>query len=262
MTDMSSLFRLDHKVAVVTGGAQGMGRMIAAGLLGAGAKVYITSRKPEVCEAAARELGQLGTCIGIAADLNTPEAVVALANQLKAREPQINIVINNAGRTWGAPLETFPDKAWPSVMAVNVQGPFTLIRELLPTLRAAATSEDPARIINIGSLAGLRAEPLSAYSYAASKAAVHHLSRVLAKELADKHITVNTIIPGYFPTQMTAHIRGEDAEFSKLLERVPLGRLGEADDIVGACVFLSSRAGRYMTAAELVVDGGMAGCGS
>jgi NAD(P)-dependent dehydrogenase (short-subunit alcohol dehydrogenase family) len=261
MADMSTLFSLDEKIALVTGGAQGMGRMIAAGLLGAGAKVYITSRKPEVCEATARELGHLGTCVGIAADLNTPEAVVALANEIKAREQHLNIIINNAGRTWGAPLETFPDKAWPSVMAVNVQGPFTLIREMLPALRAGATPEDPARIINIGSLAGLKAEPLSAYSYAASKAAIHHLSRVLAKDLAGKHITVNTVIPGYFPTQMTAHIRGEDAELSKLLERVPLGRLGEADDIVGACVFLSSRAGRYLTATELVVDGGMAGCG-
>jgi NAD(P)-dependent dehydrogenase (short-subunit alcohol dehydrogenase family) len=258
---MSSLFSLDKKIALVTGGAQGLGRMIAAGLIGAGAKVYITSRKREVCEAAARELAQAGACVGLAADLNTPEAVVALANEIKAREPQLHILINNAGRTWGAPLETFPDKAWAGVMAVNVQGPFTLVRELLPLLAAAAVPDDPARIINIGSLAGLRAEPLSAYSYAASKAAIQHLSRVLAKDLAARHITVNSIIPGYFPTQMTAHIRGQEAELNKLLERVPLGRLGEPDDIVGACVFLASRAGRYVTAADLVVDGGMAGCG-
>jgi NAD(P)-dependent dehydrogenase (short-subunit alcohol dehydrogenase family) len=258
---MSSLFSLDKKIALVTGGAQGMGRMIAAGLIGAGAKVYITSRKREVCEAAAQELARTGACVGLVADLNTPEAVVALANEIKAREPRLDILINNAGRTWGAPLETFPDKAWAGVMAVNVQGPFTLVRELLPLLAAAAVAEDPARIINIGSLAGLRAEPLSAYSYAASKAAIQHLSRVLAKDLAARHITVNSIIPGYFPTQMTAHIRGQEAELNKLLERVPLGRLGEPDDIVGACVFLASRAGRYLTAADLVVDGGMAGCG-
>jgi NAD(P)-dependent dehydrogenase (short-subunit alcohol dehydrogenase family) len=257
---MSPLFRLDNKTALVTGGAQGMGRMIAAGLLDAGAKVYITSRKPEVCEATARELSQIGSCVGVAAELNTAEAVVLLAEQIKAREPLLNILINNAGRTWGAPLETFPDKAWPSVMAVNVQGPFTLVRELLPLLRAGASHEDPARVINIGSLAGLRAEPLSAYSYAASKAALHHLSRVLAKDLAAKHITVNSVIPGYFPTQMTAHIRGQDEALGNLLERVPLARLGEPDDIVGACVFLASRAGRYVTAAELVVDGGIAGC--
>jgi NAD(P)-dependent dehydrogenase (short-subunit alcohol dehydrogenase family) len=260
MSGFSSLFSLENKVALVTGGAQGMGRMIAAGLISAGAKVYITSRKAEICEATVRDLSQSGQCVGIPADLNTPEAVVELAAQIKGREPSLDILINNAGRTWGAPLETFPDKAWPSVMAVNVQGPFTLVRELLSLLKAGANGEDPSRIINIGSLAGLRTEPLSAYSYAASKAAIHHLSRVLAKDLAGQHVTVNSVIPGYFPTQMTAHIRGADAELAKLLERVPLGRLGEPDDIAGACIFLSSRAGRYVTGTELVVDGGMAGC--
>src|SRR6266481_1958203 len=144
---MSSLFSLENKVALVTGGAQGMGRMIAAGLLGAGARVYITSRKPEVCEASAGELSKIGPCIGVAADLNTPEAVALLATQIKACEPLLHILINNAGRTWGAPLETFPDKAWPSVMAVNVQGPFTLVRELLSLLKAGAKGEDPSRII-------------------------------------------------------------------------------------------------------------------
>jgi NAD(P)-dependent dehydrogenase (short-subunit alcohol dehydrogenase family) len=257
---MAALFRLDGKIALVTGGAQGMGRMIAAGLIGAGAKVYITSRKREVCEATARELGVSGECVALAADLSTPEAAAALAAELKTREPKLHVLINNAGRTWGAPLESFPDKAWAGVMAVNVQGPFTLVRELLPLLAAGAVHEDPARVINIGSLAGLRAEPLSAYSYAASKAAIHQLSRVLAKDLAARHITVNSVIPGYFPTQMTAHIRGQDAELNKLLERVPLARLGEPDDIVGACIYLASRAGRYVTGADIVVDGGLAGC--
>lgn len=257
---MSSLFGIDHKTALVTGGAQGMGRMIAEGLVRAGAKVYITSRKPDICESTARELSQLGACVALAAELNTPEAIVALANEVKSREPRLNILINNAGRTWGAPLESFPDKAWAPVMAVNVQGPFTLIRELLPLLAHTASAEDPARIINIGSLAGLRAERLSAYSYAASKAALHHLSRTLAADLAERHITVNSVVPGYFPTQMTAHIRKDDTETRKLLERVPLGRLGEADDIAGACIFLSSRAGRYITGSELVLDGGMSGC--
>jgi NAD(P)-dependent dehydrogenase (short-subunit alcohol dehydrogenase family) len=257
---MSSLFGIEHKTALVTGGAQGMGRMIAEGLVRAGAKVYITSRKPDICENTARELTQFGKCLAIAADLNTPEAVVALANEVKSRESQLSILINNAGRTWGAPLEAFPDKAWAPVMAVNVQGPFTLIRELLPLLVAAASAEDPARIINIGSLAGLRAERLSAYSYAASKAALHHLSRTLAADLAERNITVNSVVPGYFPTQMTAHIRKDAAEMHELLERVPLGRLGEADDVAGACIFLSSRAGRYITGSELVLDGGMSGC--
>jgi NAD(P)-dependent dehydrogenase (short-subunit alcohol dehydrogenase family) len=255
---MPALFSIENKTALVTGGAQGMGRMIAEGLLRAGARVYITSRKPDVCERTAHELQSVGNCLALPADLNTPEAVVTLANELKTREPRLNILINNAGRTWGAPLESFPDKAWPTTMAVNVQAPFTLIRELLPVLSAAASGEDPARIINIGSVAGLQAERLAAYSYAASKAALHHLSRDLAADLAERHITVNTVVPGYFPTQMTAHIRQDDAATQKLLQRIPLGRLGEADDIAGACVYLSSRAGRYITGCEIVLDGGLA----
>jgi NAD(P)-dependent dehydrogenase (short-subunit alcohol dehydrogenase family) len=257
---MVSLFGLEKKVALITGGAHGMGRMIAAGFIRAGAKVYITSRKSEVVAAAAAELNQVGECVGIAADLNTPESMTVLSEQIKSREPKLNILVNNAGRTWGAPLESFPDKAWQAVMTVNVQGPFTLVRDLLPALKSAATPEDPSRVINIGSLAGLRAEPLHAYSYSASKAAVHHLSRILARDLAGSSITVNSIIPGYFPTQMTAHIQREEGTLQELLNRVPLRRLGHPDDIVGACVFLASRAGSYVTGAELVVDGGIAGC--
>ena len=257
---MNSLFSVADKVILITGGAQGMGRMIAEGFVRGGARVYISSRKRDVCEETARELGAYGQCFALAAELTTPEAIVALANDFKARESRLDVLINNAGRTWGAPLDSFPDKAWPSVMAVNVQGPFTLIRELLPQLQAAATAENPARVLNIGSLAGVRAERLSAYSYAASKAALHHLSRVLAAELAERHITVNAVVPGYFPTQMTAHIRNEDTEIHRLLDRVPLGRLGEADDIAGLCLFLASRAGRYITGSELLLDGGMAGC--
>ena len=237
-----------------------MGRMIAAGLIGAGAKVYITSRKPEVGEAAALELAKGGLCVALAADMTTPEAMVAFAHEMKAREPQAQRPHQQCRTHLGGAVGNFPDKAWPSVMAVNVQAPFTLVRELLPLLTAAAADEDPARVINIGSLAGLRAEPLSAYSYAASKAAIHQLVASACQRPCRRRITVNSVIPGYFPTQMTAHIRGQDAELRKLLERVPLGRLGEADDIVGACIFLSSRAGRYLTAAEIVVDGGMAGC--
>jgi NAD(P)-dependent dehydrogenase (short-subunit alcohol dehydrogenase family) len=255
---MRGLFDVANKVALITGGAQGMGRMIAEGLVRANVKVIISSRKKEICEAAAREMSEFGNCFGITADLNTPEAAVALANEVKARENRLDILINNAGRTWGAPLESFPDKAWPSVMAVNVQAPFTLVRELLPLLRAAASDEDPARVINIGSLAGLQAERLSAYSYAASKAALHHLSRILAADLAAARITVNTIVPGYFPTQMTAHIRAAQEEHDKLLARVPLGRLGCADDIAGLCIFLSSRAGRYLTGTQITLDGGLA----
>jgi NAD(P)-dependent dehydrogenase (short-subunit alcohol dehydrogenase family) len=258
---MNHLFDISDKVAVVTGGAHGLGRMIAEGFARAGAKVYITSRKSEALEEAVRAIGELSTCIGITADLTTPAAAIAVADQIKAREPALHVLVNNAGRTWGAPLETFPDSAWSSVMTVNVQSPFALVRELLPLLKQAATPEDPARIINIGSAAGIKAErQLSAYSYGASKAAIHHLSRLLAAELAQYHITVNAVAPGYFPTQMTAHLRKQHEELEHLLMRVPLQRLGEADDIAGACMFLASRAGRYMTGTELVLDGGIVGC--
>jgi NAD(P)-dependent dehydrogenase (short-subunit alcohol dehydrogenase family) len=255
-----SLFDVQGKVALVTGGAQGLGRMIAAGLVTAGARVYITSRKPDIGEQTARELSAEGECFALAANLATPEAAVALAAEIKAREQRLDILVNNAGKTWGAPLESFPDKAWPDVMAVNVQGPFTLIRELLPLLRSAGSNDDPARVINIGSLAGSVVEPLQAYSYVASKAAIHHLSRVLAAELARFQVTVNVIVPGFFPTQMTAHLREDEETHRSLLGRVPLRRLGRAEDIAGACVFLASRAGSYITGAELHLDGGLGGC--
>ena len=234
--------------------------MIAAGLVSAGARVYITSRRAEIGERAAVELSAAGECVALTANLATPEVAVALARDLKAREQRLDILINNAGKTWGAPLESFPDKAWTEVMSVNVQGPFTLIRELLPLLKSSGSAEDPARVINIGSIAGSVVEPLQAYSYAASKAAIHHLSRVLAADLAPFHITVNAIVPGFFPTQMTAHLREDEKTQHGLLGRVPLGRLGRADDIAGACVFLASRAGSYITGTELHLDGGLGGC--
>lgn len=259
---MNDLFSVKGKVALVTGGAQGMGFMIAEGLVKAGAKVYITSRKADVCNASAAELSKLGECVALPADLDNPEAIVKLANEFKAQEEQLDILINNAGRTWGAPLETFPDKAWAPIMAVNVQGPFTLVRELLPQLKKSgeASALNPARVINIGSLAGKLVEPLSAYSYASSKAAIHHLSRVLAADLADDNITVNAVVPGYFPTNMTAHIRSEEDKNQELIERVPLSRMGTPEDMVGMCIFLCSRAGSYITGGELVLDGGMFGC--
>lgn len=257
---MTGLFDIVGKVAIVSGGANGLGRMITEGLVTAGAKVYFTSRKEADCRAAEAELSALGTCRGIAADLSTPEDVTAFAKTFLESEDKLDILINNAGRTWGAPIESFPDKAWTQVMAVNVQAPFTLVRELLPALRNAASTESPARVINIGSIAGAAAEKLSAYSYASSKAAIHHLSKVLAADLAADNITVNALVPGYFPTSMTSHIRAEDEKLSGLLERVPLRRMGTADDMVGACIFLSSRAGAYVTGVNLSVDGGMLGC--
>jgi NAD(P)-dependent dehydrogenase (short-subunit alcohol dehydrogenase family) len=257
---MSALFNITGKVALVTGGAQGMGRMIADALVRAGCKVYITSRQAEVCVGAAAEMNAFGDCIALPADLSSPEGVVDLAARFAALEPRLDVLINNAGKSWGAPIETFPDKAWPSVMAVNVQTPFTMVRELLPQLSAAGSHDDPARVINIGSVAGAVVEPIEAYSYAASKAAIHHLSRVLAADLAARNITVNVIVPGYFPTQMTSHIRDDNSQLDALQHRIPLGRLGAADDIGGLCIFLASRAGAYVTGAEIPLDGGLTGC--
>jgi len=257
---MPPLFDITGKIALVTGGAQGLGRMIAEGLVNAGCKVYITSRKQDIGDQAAREMSERGQCIALVADLSTPEACTALAHEIKRSEQRLDVLVNNAGRTWGAPLESFPDKAWAAVMAVNVQGPFTLVRELLSLLKAAGSVQDPARVINVGSVAGAAVEPISAYSYAASKAAIHHLSKVLAAELAPDHITVNVIVPGYFPTQMTAHIRRDDKEAQKLISRVPLARLGRPDDVAGACIYLASRAGSYLTGGAIFLDGGAVGC--
>ncbi|MDI1295018.1 MAG: SDR family oxidoreductase [bacterium] len=258
---MSDLFSLAGKSALVTGGAQGLGRMIAEGLLRAGATVAISSRKVDICEAAASEMAVLGRCIPLPADLSTPEAAVDLVGRYRAAVGACHILINNAGKTWGGEIDSFPDKAWPSVMAVNVQTPFTMVRELLPELGAAGTADDPARIINIGSVAGMKAERLGAYSYAASKAAVHMMTRDLAGDLAARHITVNAVIPGFFPTKMTAHMRDENSVDPGLLAHIPLGRLGRPDDIAGIVIFLCSRAGAYVTGAQIPVDGGVVGCG-
>jgi NAD(P)-dependent dehydrogenase (short-subunit alcohol dehydrogenase family) len=256
---VNPLFDVTGKKVVITGGAQGLGRMIAEGFIDAGASVIITSRKLDVAAEAAEQMGRRGLCQAYQADLGSSEGCEALTRALLSEHDCIDVLINNAGRTWGEPLEQFSDRGWSSVMPINLQAPFTIIRDLLPVLKAAASDEDPARVINIGSIVGVVVEPLTAYSYAASKAAIHHLSRVLAAELAKFRITVNSIVPGYFPTNMTEYMR-DDGEYQELTARVPLRRLGQASDIVGACVMLSSKAGAYMTGSEITIDGGMSGC--
>jgi NAD(P)-dependent dehydrogenase (short-subunit alcohol dehydrogenase family) len=253
------LFDVSGKTVLITGGAQGLGRMIAEGFIDRGASVLITSRSEEIAAKAAAAMGERGICHPFQADLGTTEGCEALSRSILDRHGKIHVLINNAGRTWGEPLETFSDRGWSSVMPINLQAPFMLIRDLLPALKAAAKEDDPARVINIGSIVGVVVEPLTAYSYAASKAAIHHLSRVLAAELAQYRITVNCVVPGYFPTNMTEHMR-EDGEHAEMVARVPLRRLGRASDIVGACVLLASQAGAYMTGSEVTIDGGMAGC--
>jgi NAD(P)-dependent dehydrogenase (short-subunit alcohol dehydrogenase family) len=255
------LFDLSGRQALVTGGAQGLGRMIAEGLLQAGATVAITSRRPDLCEAAAEEMRVFGRCVPLPADLSTPEAAVELVSRYRQALGACHILVNNAGKTWGGEIESFPDKAWPGVMAVNVQTPFTLIRELLPELTIAGTQDNPARVINIGSVAGMKTERLQAYSYAASKAAVHMMTRDLAGDLAERNITVNAVIPGFFPTRMTAHLRDADEVDPKLLAHIPLKRLGRPADIAGIVVFLCGKGAGYITGAQIPVDGGVVGCG-
>jgi len=254
---MSELFNIAGKHVLITGGAQGLGHMIAQEFLRRGAHVTITSRTAEVSQQAAGSLQALGDCTGLVADLSQPEGAVALADQIKAGGQPLHVLINNAGASAGGPIETLSDKSWSDLMSINVQSPFTLIRELLPVLRETATQDDPARIINLGSFVGLAVPLRPSFSYGASKAAIHHLTRMLAAELAPSHTAVNAIAPGYFSTRMTAAI--DKAHMDDIPNRVPLGRLGRPDDIAGACVYLCSSAGAYLTGVVLPVDGGLSG---
>jgi NAD(P)-dependent dehydrogenase (short-subunit alcohol dehydrogenase family) len=257
----AGLFDVSRKTALVTGGGRGIGLMIARGLVQAGVRVVIASRKAGDLEAAAAELRAFGECEAIPADLSTPEGAHALAEAVRERLPALNILVNNSGATWGAPLEEFPQSGWDRVLHTNVEGLFHLTTALLPTLRAAAGAEDPARVINIGSIDGLRVPFAEAYSYSASKAAVHMLTRHLAKRLAGDHITVNAIAPGPFESKMMAFMLDTPEKRAEVASHVPLGRIGRPDDAAGITVFLASRAGSYLTGTVIPLDGGITGCG-
>lgn len=250
------LFSIEGKTALVTGGSRGIGLMIARGFVEAGAKVYISSRKADVCEEVAAELSRVGTCIPLPADLSTEDECRRLAEEIAGREPSLEILVNNAGANWGAPLAEFPDSAWDRVLDLNVKGVFHLTRYLVPTLAAASKPGDPARVINIGSIDGLHAPDLETYSYSTSKAAVHHLTRVLAKRLAREGITVNAIAPGPFESKMMAATL--EAFGDAIVASCPLRRIGEPEDMAGTAIYLASRAGAYVTGAVLPVDGGLA----
>ncbi|MGZ8762634.1 MAG: SDR family oxidoreductase [Acidimicrobiia bacterium] len=255
---MSDLFSVAGKVALVTGGSRGIGLMIASGFVDAGARVYISSRKADVCDAVAAELSERGECISIPADLSTEAECLRLASTVAEREDRLDILVNNAGATWGAPLETFDDAAWDRVLAINVKGVFHLTKFLLPQLEAAGTAEEPARVINIGSIDGIQVPIMETYSYSSSKAAVHQLTRHLAKRLAPS-ITVNAIAPGPFESKMMAATL--EAFGDQIAASSPLKRIGRPDDMAGAAIFLASRAGAYLTGAIIPVDGGMATLG-
>lgn len=253
---MSELFSIAGKTAVISGGSRGIGLMIANAFVEAGARVYISSRKAEVCDEVAAELSKNGECISVPADLSTMEGVRHLADAVVDREDKLGILVNNAGAAWGAPIDEFPESGWDKVMDLNVKGVFFLTQALLPLLRKAASDEDPARVINIGSIDGLRVPVLQNYVYSASKAAVHMLTRHLAHHLVDERITVNAIAPGPFPSKMTKFMFEMGDDF--VAQNVPLGRAGRPEDVAGTAIYLSSRAGAYLTGAIIPVDGGIA----
>jgi NAD(P)-dependent dehydrogenase (short-subunit alcohol dehydrogenase family) len=252
---MSDLFSIAGKTALVTGGSRGIGLMIAQGYVEAGARVYISSRKADVLDEVAAELSKVGECHAIAADLSSEAECRRLAEAIAARESSLDILVNNAGATWGAPLEQFDEAAWERALALNVKGVFHLTKFLLPLLEDAGTTEEPARVINVGSIDGLRVPLMDNYSYSASKAAVHMLTRHLAKRLAPR-VTVNAIAPGPFESKMMAATL--EAFGEQIAAGTPLKRIGRPDDMAGAAIFLASRAGAYLTGAVIPVDGGIA----
>ena len=252
---MKDLFRLAGKVALVTGGSRGIGEMIAGGFVASGVRTYISSRKAEACDATAERLSRDGECISIPCDLSSMEGVDMLAREVARRERQLDILVNNAGAVWGERIEDFPESGWDKVMAINLKSPFFLTRKLLPLLSAGATERDPARVINIGSIDGLHVSHLPTYSYGPSKAGMHHLTRILAAHLAERHINVNAIAPGPFESKMMEHTLKTSRD--RIVASVPRKRIGEPEDMAGAAIFLASRAASYITGVVLPVDGGI-----
>lgn len=252
---MNELFSVEGKVVVVTGGSRGIGLMIARGFVQAGAHVIIASRKAEVCAEVAEELSKEGVCRAISADLSTEAECARLVSVLAEDEQQVDVLINNAGATWGAPLVEHDEATWDRVLGLNLKAVFFMTKHLLPLLRAAGSGEEPARVINIGSIDALHVPTRETYSYSASKAAVHHLTRHLAKQLAPE-ITVNSIAPGPFESKMMAAILKDFGD--TIVANAPLKRIGRPDDMAGTAIFLASRAGAYLTGAVIPVDGGIA----
>lgn len=257
---LDNLFGLHGKTALVTGGATGIGRMAAEGLVAAGARVLIASRKGPACAAVAEELnarGYPGRAEGFSGDVATQEGIAALVDDVSARTDKLNILMNNAGRSWGAPVEDFPYDGWSKIFDLNVTGMFELTRRLIPLLEATASQDDPARVVNVGSIMGDIPKGGDAVSYAVSKGAVHHMTRVLANEFTPRFITVNAIAPGPFLSNMTSFAISTEEGQNRAAQGVPIGRVGRPEDIAGALLYLCGRGGAYVSGAILPLSGGM-----
>ena len=251
---MNDLFSLEGRTALVTGGSRGIGRMIAAGFVAAGARVYISARKAEACDQTAKELSAGGGhCVSLPADISTMDGLQTLVAAYAQHEPQLDILVNNAGAAWGAPYDDFPEKGWDKVVDLNLKTPFFLTQALSAPLRRAAEFR-PAKVINIASIDGISLSSMETYSYAASKAGLIHLTRRMALRLVQDNIVVNAIAPGAFASEMNREARDHAAEVSA---HIPAGRIGQDDDMAGAAIYLASRAGDYVVGATLVVDGGV-----
>jgi len=256
---VKNLFSVEGKTILVTGGSSGIGLMIAQGFVEHGACVTICSRKADVCQKVAAELSELGTCCALPADLSTMAGVEQLATVFAAREAKLDVLVNNAGANWAEELESFPESGWDKVMTLNLKSIFFLTRALLPQLRAAASHQDPARVINIGSVDGLHVPALNTFAYSASKAGLHHMTRVLAGKLAPDDITVNAVAPGPFESKMMAETLKRFG--AQMAATIPRRRIGEPEDMAGVAIYLASRAGAYLTGAVIPVDGGSTTCG-
>ncbi|MCC7268409.1 MAG: SDR family oxidoreductase [Caulobacteraceae bacterium] len=253
---LTDLFSLEGRTALVTGGSRGIGKMIAAGFIAQGAKVYISSRKPGACDEAAAELSKDGgVCISLPQDVSTVEGVQSLAGRLTDLEPKLDILVNNAGAAWGAEFEEFPESGWDKVMNLNLKSPFFLTQALHGALKAAGSAERPAKVINIASIDGIRLNPMETYSYHASKSGLIYLTKRLAARLIRDHINVTAIAPGAFASEMNRAARDMGDEVAR---RIPSRRIGRDEDMAAAAIYLASRAGDYVVGETIAVDGGVA----